>query len=356
MSTETAPLARIRGWLQSAGYGAVVLTRPQNVGWLTRGTNTPIDRTSAQDPVWFVITALSVTAVTTTIEADRVREEVRVAGSTAFDITSVPWYAADYRSSALSVVSGSVRVASDDSAVGVDAGDDLIALRMILDATEQASLRTLGREATLALETALAEWHPGETDFEVQAAIIRTLEATGIQAPIIIVGGDDRLSRFRHPLAVGAPMNERVMAVIVARQEGLHVAVTRFADAQPAPVSLVEASSAVRAIETETLRALVPGTSYGQVLEAMADAYAAAGYAGAWREHYQGGPIGFDQREFEIAPGDTGSRWFSHPVEIGHAVAFNPSLRGGAKVEDTYLITVDGPVLVTDSGTPGIHT
>ena len=57
------------------------------------------------------------------------------------------------------------------------------------------------------------------------------------------------------------------------------------------------------------------------------------------RGHYQGGPIGFAQREFEIAPGQTGSRWYREPVAAGHAVAWNPSLPGGAKAEDTYLVT-----------------
>jgi Xaa-Pro dipeptidase len=58
--------------------------------------------------------------------------------------------------------------------------------------------------------------------------------------------------------------------------------------------------------------------------------------------HYQGGPIGFAQREFEIAPGQTGSRWYREPVTAGHAIAWNPSLPGGAKSEDTYLVAADG--------------
>jgi len=34
-------------------------------------------------------------------------------------------------------------------------------------------------------------------------------------------------------------------------------------------------------------------------------------------------------------------------VALGHAVAWNPSLRGGAKREDTYLVTADGAEAVT---------
>ena len=59
----------------------------------------------------------------------------------------------------------------------------------------------------------------------------------------------------------------------------------------------------------------------------------------SWAGHYQGGPIGFAQREFEIAPDQTGSRWYREPIATGHAIAWNPSLPGGAKAEDTYLVT-----------------
>ncbi len=44
------------------------------------------------------------------------------------------------------------------------------------------------------------------------------------------------------------------------------------------------------------------GGTWGESIDVLAAAYKALGYDGAWREHYQGGPIGFEQREFELAP------------------------------------------------------
>jgi hypothetical protein len=89
------------------------------------------------------------------------------------------------------------------------------------------------------------------------------------------------------------------------------------------------------------------GATYGAILGALDRAYEAVGAPEAWRGHYQGGPIGFAQREFEIAPGQHDVRWFDEPVAAGHAVAWNPSLPGGAKVEDTYLVAEDGLERVT---------
>jgi hypothetical protein len=110
------------------------------------------------------------------------------------------------------------------------------------------------------------------------------------------------------------------------------------AKAEPAYAAL---RRKVLSIEHAVLGASMPGVTYGTALDALAGAYAAAGSAGAWSGHYQGGPIGFGQREFEVAPGQTGSRWYRQPIAAGHAVAWNPSLPGGAKAEDTYLVTAE---------------
>src|SRR5207244_7389800 len=94
----------------------------------------------------------------------------------------------------------------------------------------------------------------------------------------------------------------------------------------------------------------VPGVAYGRALAALDRGYAAAGHPGAWREQYQGGPIGYRQREFEIVPEQTESRWFGTRIEAGHALAWNPSVAGGGKAEDTYLVEHDGLRRLTDTG------
>jgi Xaa-Pro dipeptidase len=85
-------------------------------------------------------------------------------------------------------------------------------------------------------------------------------------------------------------------------------------------------------------------------LRSLARAYAVAGHAGAWEEHYQGGPVGYRQREFELVPTQTDSRWFSVTLAEGHAVAWNPSVSGGGKAEDTYLVEPHGLRRLTDTG------
>jgi hypothetical protein len=100
-------------------------------------------------------------------------------------------------------------------------------------------------------------------------------------------------------------------------------------------------------IERDTLAACVPPNRYGDVLAVLDQAYAREGAPGGWAGHYQGGPIGYAQREFEIAPSQRDSRWYATPVRAGQAMAWNPSLPGGAKAEDTYLLSPAGPERIT---------
>jgi len=352
--SDESPLSRVQTLIAAHGsnlsvqLAGIVLTRPGAVSWAIPGINPPIDRTAGLDTVWVVIGPDSCTVVTTEVEHDRVRDELLPAG---VDLVAVPWWDSDAFVSAAIAALGSPadRIGSDGHpAFGHDLDHELTSTRLGLNSGERDRLETLGRRAALAVEDALRLWQPGEADTEIAARIAQSVERFGGDAPVLLVGADDRLRRYRHPVAVGAPARECVMAVLVARCQGLHVALTRYAaigDTSALEVGL----GVTRAIHRDVLNACVPGQTYGSVLEAMATSYARHEHDGAWNEHYQGGPIGYAQREFEISPAQMTSRWWDQAIVENTAVAWNPSIAGGLKDEDTYLISADGPLLVTDS-------
>ena len=295
--------------------------------------------------MWAVLTATGSWLITTNVEAERITAEYDPAAHGFAGLAEVPWYETDGFVTAAADLAGAppAELASDGHpAFGTDASDDLIALRLALSPAEIADLSELGADAAHALQSALTEWQPGERDRDVQARCAARLEATGADAPVLIVGGDDRLAAYRHPMAAGVPVRHLVMAVVVARRAGLHVALTRFASAGPLPAGYAALRDRVLAIDDAVLSASKPGATYGDALDALAVAYSSQDAINGWKGHYQGGPIGFAQREFEIAPGQTASRWYGEPVAAGHAIAWNPSLPGGAKAEDTYLIGPEG--------------
>lgn len=350
-SEVAAKVATIRSWLDATGTAAVVLARPGSLAWIGAGLTDPIERGAAFELSWAVITASRVVIVTTNVEAPRLAAEESV-DDLGFELLAAPWHDEVARLALVAGIAGvgaSAIAADGHPAFGIDAEAALVGLRLTLGATEVGRLRALARDATLALEGGMQSWTPGQPDVELQAAIAACLEGLGIVPACLIVGGDDRLSDFRHPLAVGAPIRRLAMGVVVGQRHGLHVALTRFVGVAEAAEEARAGEGRVRAIEALILDACRPGETYGSVMNACAAGYAEVGAPGAWHEHYQGGPVGYRQREFEIAPGDIESPWSRRPIAAGDAVAYNPSLADGSKIEDTFLVTDDGPELLTTS-------
>jgi Xaa-Pro dipeptidase len=346
-------LALVRTWLDHRGLSAVTLTHHGPVAWLSGGLTNPIDRGDPVSPLWFVVTSRHAFALTTIVEQPRLEGEARL-GELGFSLEGVPWFDGDAFVRAVEEIAGAGRAAlaaDGHSAFGVDADDELTALRLRLLPVERERLDQLGRDTARALEHAVSTWRPGERDLDVQSRVAEQLERVHALPVCLIVGGDDRVERFRHPLAAGEPVERLLMTVVVAMRGGLHVAATRFACADHLPDSARAALVSAREVEAAMLAVSHPGATYGDALLAGEAAYAQVGHQGAWQEHYQGGPIGYRQREFEIAPAQRNSRWFSQPIELGHALAWNPSVAGGGKSEDTFLVEDEGLRCVTQTDT-----
>ncbi|HEY1480349.1 MAG TPA: M24 family metallopeptidase [Gaiellales bacterium] len=344
-----AKLSRVREWLRESAAAAVVLTQAGPVAWLTGGLTNPIERGHPASPLWIVVRPDDETAITTEVEAPRLLAE----GDLEMPLVPVPWFEPGAFANAVLEIVGAPAdaIASDgDAAFGIDASDDLARLRLALVPDEQGRLRELARDAAEALEQALRTFRPGQLDTQIQARVADALEQRAALAVCLIVGGDERIERYRHPLAAGVPVEHVVMAVVVAERGGLHAAATRYASDGPLPEGVAEARRAALAIEQQMLAACGTGTTYGEVLDTCERAYASAGHAGAWREHYQGGPIAYRQREFEVAPGQGESAFTRTRIAAGHALAWNPSVAGGGKAEDTYLVGLEGLTRITDSG------
>lgn len=345
-------IGRTRELMAQEGVAGLVLTTPGMVAWATAGLNVPIDRSAAVDTVWVAIGMDAAAIVTTTVEGPRIGAE-NAFGDRCLLVTA-PWWDEDGlpTAAARALAAAPASLASDGHpAFGRDLSFELTRARLALSPREQSAITELGRLAAGAVEDSLRQWRPGETDRAIAARVASRVEEFGGQAPVLLVGGDQRVRAYRHPVAVGDPVHSLAMAVLVASRGGLHVALTRYASAGPVDPELAEGLSSARAIHASVLSGCRDdGAAVGDLMGLLDAAYTTAGHAGAWREHYQGGPIGYAQRECEIAPGQYDSPWWPVHLPVGCAVAWNPSVPGGAKDEDTYLITPTGPECITATG------
>jgi len=328
----------------------LLLTTPGSVNWITGGLSDPVDITATSDPVWVVDGPQGRAMIINEIEVPRLLEDFDIANSD-WELIGVPWYDPDAPLEAVAQFTGlrTEALISDREGMGTNVMSEIVRTRMVLTEPERDDLRDLGALCARALEAGIDSWRPGRsTDFDVAAAISYVLEQDGAKAVCLIVGGDSRMRSMRHPLAIGAVVHDALMAVVVARRGGLHVAATRIA-VRDAGDPIVELCDELARVNDGVLEASLPGGTWGAAVNTLAAGYESIGREGTWREHYQGGPIAYEQREFELAPGMESSPFWNLETALGVAIAWNPSALGGAKIEDTYLVGADGLELVTAS-------
>ena len=330
---------------------ALLLTSPGSVNWRSGGLSDPIDLSAGTDPVWTLDCDQGRALITNDIEAPRLEHDFRVK-DLGWEVLSTPWFEANGPLEAACSYAGvsADELLSDVDEIGTNVRAEVIAARLALSAPEREELRALGRVVGEALGVGVSSWRPGiSTDFEIAGVISDSLERHGARAVCLIVGGDERLRSIRHPLARGDVVRDALMVVVVARRAGLHVAATRTCVTRRDD-EIVRLMNDVALVNDAVLGASQVGGTWGETVQTLERAYADIGRPDAWREHWQGGPIGFEQREFELAPTQVNSAFWSLTRSQHTAVAWNPSISGGAKLEDTYLL---GEGLELVSATPG---
>jgi antitoxin VapB len=156
--------------------------------------------------------------------------------------------------------------------------------------------------------------------------------ALGMRArPIVtLVGSDERLRRYRHPVPTAAAWKHVVMVALCAERDGLVVSLSRIV-AAGGPPDLEGRTHATASVFGRLLEATRPGATAASLYTVAAAGYAAAGFPGEELKHHQGGAIGYRARE-----------WVAHPasqetVQARQAFAWNPTI-AGTKIEDTALV------------------
>jgi antitoxin VapB len=106
------------------------------------------------------------------------------------------------------------------------------------------------------------------------------------------------------------------------------------------PDDLRRKSEAVAQVDATFITETRPGAVLGEVFNRAATAYAETGYADEWHLHHQGGPAGYEPREFVAGPNSP------ETVSVGQVYAWNPSITG-TKSEDTILVGEEGNEILT---------
>lgn len=314
---------QLRRLLLEHGAEGAWLSQTRNIAWITAGADASIPLNSETGAFSIFVTAEKRVVYTTNIEATRIQAEDKLQ-DLGFEYHIYPWHQAE-------IPTGGHIISDQSSAVE----GQIQMLRVVLTESEQARYRLLGQDTAAALEEAILAAQPGETEYAVAGRLAAACRSRGGVAVVNLVASDARIADFRHPLPTDKKVDKYLMIVVCMRRGGLVVAGTRLAYFGTLPAEIAEKARKVAAIDAAAMAATRPGRAMNAALKDIQAAYAEQGEDGQWQHHHQGGPTGYNSREWLVTPDD------EQQVQAGMAFAWNPSIVG-CKSEDTILVQEDG--------------
>ena len=328
---------RIQALLAERQLDALILQRVSSFAWATCGAASYVNTAATTGEATLLITPSGRHLITNNIEATRLEGEEKLAEQ-GWQFHVAPWYEAPGVAAQLSRGS---RLGADGPVPGAqDLSHDLARLRANLTPVEGQRFQTLGRLCAEAIDSAVRAVRPGQTEYEISAILAREADRRGAQAIVNLIATDERVFAYRHPLPTGKELERYAMLVLCGRRWGLVCSVTRLVHFGRLPDELRRKAEAVAQIDATFLDATRPGQTLGQVFGRATAAYAESGFPDEWQLHHQGGPAGYEAREYIATPDS------QDLVQAGQVYAWNPSITG-VKSEDTILVTDSGTEVLT---------
>jgi Xaa-Pro aminopeptidase len=327
----------IQNLLAKHGCQAMVLNRVSSFAWATEGAASYVNTAVTDGAATLLITPSTRYLITTNIEATRMEQEERLLEQ-GWKLQAASWWSGE---NVVAELAGGLRLAADGPYPGaVDLGTEMARLRANLTPVEGERFAILGRLCAEAMDDAIHSVRPGQSEFQIASHLSQATEERGVQAIVNLIATDARIFNFRHPLPTAKNMERYAMLVLCGRKWGLVCSLTRLVHFGKLPEALREKMKAVAQVDATMIKATRPGATLAGIFKSTVDAYASTGFADEWKLHHQGGPAGYEPREYIAMPTS------SEVVQIGQAYAWNPSITG-VKSEDTILVNEAGNQVLT---------
>jgi len=336
---------RIISLLEKHDLDGLLIQQVSNFAWATDGSLSYINTASSYGVGTLLVTLKDLHLVTNNIESPRFDQEEKLK-TAGWEFHIDPWY---LPSDTLKTLTKSLRIGADYAYPGaVDLSNELSTARLHLDASEQARFRTLSALSAEAMDEAIRAVKPGMSEYTIAGTLAAAAHNRGVQPIVNLIATDDRIFNYRHPLPTAKVMDKYAMLVLCGRQKGLVCSLTRLVHFGALSDELKAKSEAAAFIDASMIASTRPGATTAEVFRAAKSAYESVGYPDEYQLHHQGGPAGYDPREFIATP------TLDVPVAIGQAYAWNPSITG-CKSEDTILVgEYDNLIMSEIDGWPAI--
>ena len=337
MNELQTKLDQVRALLDAHQVDALWLRLASSFAWATGGKSSYINTASSTGAASLLITRDRRYVVTTNIEQPRLAQEEGLLAA-GWEFAAPEWHAS---AGSLTELAGGPRLAADGCAPGaLDVSGAMARLRATLQPVEVERFRQLGRLCADAMNAAIHGVQPGMSEHEIAALLAYENERRGVQAIVNLIATDERIFRYRHPLPTDKKLDRYAMLVMCGRKWGLVCSITRLIYFGSLPEELRQKQAALAVVDATYIAGTRPNTKLGDIVAQAQESYRLGGFADEWRLHHQGGPAGYEAREYLATPGS------QDEVHENQVFAWNPSITG-TKMEDSVLVGADENVVLT---------
>jgi len=332
-------LIRMRRFMEDNDLKAMLIKKQPNFCWLTAGGLNMVGVATEIGVTSLLVTSCDHFVISNRIEAQRMMNEEGLA-SLGFKLLSYEWY--EDKEVAL------VKEAAGDDDIGCDVGVGgfinvdarFKELRYELTEGEIERYLFMGGKLSTAIEKVLMDIKPGETEAEITGRLCAELWKDRIDPVGYMAAADDRASLYRHPIPTMNRVKKYLMLCINARYKGLVTTITRLAHFGGVPDTLQKQYRTNAQIECIMIANTKIGEKINLPLMTAIEEYKRIGLPEEWKLHHQGGSMGYYAREIRVTPKNT------ELILKNQAFCWNPTI-SGTKSEDGFIVTPDGPVMIT---------
>jgi antitoxin VapB len=329
---------RVRTFLEEQGLDALVLGRQDNFAWLTAGGDSRVITTSEMGFGYLIITGDQKWLVSHSMDGERfIKEQVPDQG---YDLVTSYWHQASPEQKVLNLTRG-MAVGADFALEGArQYSQELVDLHYPLTDLDIERCRWIGLTVNNILTDVARNLQPGQTEQEVAAQLLYEYALAGMTIDVLIVGFDERVRHYRHPMPTDNRLQRYALLHPAARRWGLHANVTRLVHFGEPPSDTKRAIDGVATIGGHVATMLAPGVLFADILTEQIRLYRELGYSGEWMYHFQGGITGY-------ALADP-TRCRDQEARAIERQAYDYFITiTGAKFEELTLLTEDGPTFAS---------
>lgn len=283
--------ARVRDFLDREGLEALVIGRQDNFAWITAGGDSRVVTTTEMGFGYLVLTRERKHLVSYWMDGRRLVEE-QVPGQ-GYELITLYWHEGSPADKILELTRG-LKVGADFPLPGGRLlGAELTDLHYPLTDLDLKRLRWIGQKSSQILASVARSLEPRVSEQELAAEFLRAYALEGMTIDVLIIGFDDRILRYRHPMPTGSLLQRYAMLHPAARRWGLHANVTRLVHFGEPPTEIRRAMEAAAIIGANVAARLMPGVTFAEILSEQKRLYNELGYPEEWHYHFQGGITGY---------------------------------------------------------------